>query len=308
MDDAGEDAELLLDHAVELVQADEVEAAEPVLALAHNAGAERAGALLGLLYLETGQLERAESYWRGALEWDNPWAWSPLGTLLQVTGRAAEAEPMPRRSAEATGDRKARTSLGILCQVTGRAQEGMSWLRAATEQVPEDPFGALAFVMDPSPEQASELGHDGLMAELSEMLRRIGHDASAGCWGRMAAQSGRDHTMHAFARTLLRHDRPRTAELWLRRAAEAGYAAGRRRRAPAGNWLEEIGMVWSAPDPAWEGNLTAARAYYADHGTLYGSPDRRKGPTGPAHVRAPVCRSRVIASATDQCSVICPSW
>ncbi|SFB79868.1 tetratricopeptide repeat protein [Streptomyces aidingensis] len=225
MDNAGEDPELLLDQAVELVRADEVEAAEPVLVGAVNAGAERAGALLGFLYLETGQLELAEHLWRGALEWDNAWAWSPLGTLLQVTGRAAEAEEMLRRSAETTGDRKARTSLGILCQVTGRAEEGVTWLRAATEQVPDDPFGALAFVMEPTPEQASGLGHDGLMAELSKALSVIGHHASAGYWARMAAQSGRGPTMHEFARTLLRHDRPRTAELWLRRAAEAGYAA-----------------------------------------------------------------------------------
>ncbi|MGK5450470.1 Helicase associated domain protein [Streptomyces radiopugnans] len=32
--------------------------------------------------------------------------------------------------------------------------------------------------------------------------------------------------------------------------------------------LEETGMVWSVPDAAFEENLTAARAYYAVHGTL----------------------------------------
>ncbi|WBB60988.1 Helicase associated domain protein [Streptomyces sp. WMMC500] len=32
--------------------------------------------------------------------------------------------------------------------------------------------------------------------------------------------------------------------------------------------LNEIGMVWSAPDLAWEENLAAARTYFAEHGTL----------------------------------------
>ncbi|GAA2114096.1 DEAD/DEAH box helicase [Streptomyces synnematoformans] len=41
-------------------------------------------------------------------------------------------------------------------------------------------------------------------------------------------------------------------------------AEGRRRKRE----LNEIGMVWSAPDLAWEENLAAARAYYAEHRTL----------------------------------------
>ncbi|MDT0347783.1 helicase associated domain-containing protein [Streptomyces litchfieldiae] len=50
------------------------------------------------------------------------------------------------------------------------------------------------------------------------------------------------------------------------------YAAGRLQADDEGRrrvkWLEEIGMVWSAPDLAWEENLAAARAYFAEHGTL----------------------------------------
>jgi hypothetical protein len=43
---------------------------------------------------------------------------------------------------------------------------------------------------------------------------------------------------------------------------DGGEGRDRRRR------LDEIGMVWSAPDLAWEENLAAAREYFAEHGTL----------------------------------------
>ncbi|AUH38854.1 DEAD/DEAH box helicase [Streptomyces sp. CMB-StM0423] len=49
------------------------------------------------------------------------------------------------------------------------------------------------------------------------------------------------------------------------------YAAGRMDDGEGGDRrrrLDEIGMVWSAPDLAWEENLAAAREYYAEHGTL----------------------------------------
>jgi hypothetical protein len=47
----------------------------------------------------------------------------------------------------------------------------------------------------------------------------------------------------------------------------AEYAAGRLEDRRA-RWLNELGMVWSAPDLAWEANLAAARIYYQQHGTL----------------------------------------
>ena len=50
------------------------------------------------------------------------------------------------------------------------------------------------------------------------------------------------------------------------------YAAGRLQDDDMGRkrvkWLNELGMVWNAPDLAWEENLAAARAYFAEHGTL----------------------------------------
>ncbi|MFF0729772.1 Helicase associated domain protein [Streptomyces sp. NPDC004134] len=54
-----------------------------------------------------------------------------------------------------------------------------------------------------------------------------------------------------------------------------GEGQDRRRR------LDEIGMVWSAPDLAWEENLAAAREYFAEHGTLC-------APQGAAAVGKPV--------------------
>ncbi|SFD82323.1 DEAD/DEAH box helicase, partial [Streptomyces aidingensis] len=88
-------------------------------------------------------------------------------------------------------------------------------------------------------------------------------------WARGYAAAVRYHAEHGGLRVPLSYREPGTGAPLGRWIAEqrAEYAAGRLDDKRIG-WLDELGMVWSAPDLAWEENLTACRAWYAENGTL----------------------------------------
>jgi superfamily II DNA or RNA helicase len=93
-------------------------------------------------------------------------------------------------------------------------------------------------------------------------------------WARGYAAAVRYHQHFGNLRVPLDYREPETnAPLgrWIS-DQRTEYAAGRLQADDEGRrrvrWLQEIGMVWSAPDLAWEENLAAARAYFAEHGTL----------------------------------------
>jgi superfamily II DNA or RNA helicase len=88
-------------------------------------------------------------------------------------------------------------------------------------------------------------------------------------WSRGYAAAVRYHKEKGDLRVPLSYREPGSQAPLGRWIAEqrAEYAAGRLDEKRIG-WLDEIGMVWSAPDLAWEENLTACRAYYAENGTL----------------------------------------
>ncbi|MGK5532102.1 helicase associated domain-containing protein [Streptomyces sp. URMC 129] len=93
-------------------------------------------------------------------------------------------------------------------------------------------------------------------------------------WARGYAAAVRYRQQHGNLRVPLDYREPETnAPLgrWIS-DQRSEYAAGRLDADDMGRkrvkWLNELGMVWSAPDLAWEENLAAARAYYAEHGTL----------------------------------------
>jgi superfamily II DNA or RNA helicase len=93
-------------------------------------------------------------------------------------------------------------------------------------------------------------------------------------WTRGYAAAVRYHQQHGDLRVPLNYREPETNAPLGRWISEqrTEYAAGRLDADDMGRkrvkWLEELGMVWSAPDLAWEESLAAARAYYAEHGTL----------------------------------------
>ncbi|MCZ7430089.1 DEAD/DEAH box helicase [Streptomyces sp. WMMC1477] len=88
-------------------------------------------------------------------------------------------------------------------------------------------------------------------------------------WSRGYAAAVRYHQEHGDLRVPLSYREPGSQAPLGRWVAEqrAEYAAGRLDDKRVG-WLDELSMVWSAPDLAWEENLTACRAYYAEMGTL----------------------------------------
>ncbi|MGH3434672.1 MAG: helicase associated domain-containing protein, partial [Thermocrispum sp.] len=88
-------------------------------------------------------------------------------------------------------------------------------------------------------------------------------------WSRGYAAAVRYHAEHGDLRVPLSYREPGSQAPLGRWVAEqrAEYAADRLDDKRIG-WLDELGMVWSAPDLAWEENLTACRAYYAEMGTL----------------------------------------
>lgn len=93
-------------------------------------------------------------------------------------------------------------------------------------------------------------------------------------WARGYAAAARYHQRHGELRVPLNYRDPETNAPLGRWISEqrTEYAAGRLDDDATGRkrvkWLEELGMVWSAPDLTWEENLGAAQAYYAEHGTL----------------------------------------
>ncbi|GAA1313130.1 tetratricopeptide repeat protein [Saccharothrix xinjiangensis] len=147
------------------------------------------------------ELEVAERAYRRAVAAGRDEALFPLGLVLKDQGRSDEAEATLRR-AVGQGDHEARSSLGVLLWQVGRLVEAEVVLRRAVEEEEEDEFASMGLAM--------VLFHLERFAEAEEVLRR-------------SAELRYPRMMRLLGSLLEIMDRPQEAEVWLRRAAEAGF-------------------------------------------------------------------------------------
>lgn len=113
---------------------------EYVAATEHTLDFPASGLNLGNLYANQGDVERAEHYYRLALDIDDLFypAKQNLAILLSEQGKSAEAERLLREILDAYPDRHDTAySLALLLVRLGRADEGLTYLRSAAEAMPE---------------------------------------------------------------------------------------------------------------------------------------------------------------------------
>jgi tetratricopeptide (TPR) repeat protein len=116
--------------------------AEYVTAMEYSLDFAFAGHNLGNLYAQLGDPQRAETYYRAALEIDDLFypAKANLAVLLNSQGRNEEAERLLRQIVESYPERyDASYSLGLLLAEMGRDEEAAEQLRLAAEGMPERP-------------------------------------------------------------------------------------------------------------------------------------------------------------------------